>query len=117
MNGCLVIKYKDEDEVCFTLTDKSRVIVQEYKLLLEQAARQSEEKTDGEIGETFIKTDENGRLMFMPGGVESAKKRRFEVKKLKKSAMGRGFLGGLISGGIVGLLFGLIGGIIANLIM
>ena len=116
MNGCLIIKYKDEDEVCFTLTDKSRVIVQEYKLLIEQAAKQSEDKSDGE-GETFIKTDENGSLMFMPGATESVKKRKFELKKLKKSALGRGFLGGLISGGICGLLFGLIGGIIANLFM
>ena len=118
MNGCLIIKYKDEDEVCFTLTDKARVIVQEYKVLMEQMSKQSEEeKTDTPIGETFIRTDENGSLMFMPGGNESARKRKFELKKMKKSAMGRGFFGGLISGGICGLLFGLLGGIIVNLLM
>ncbi|MDE5991152.1 MAG: hypothetical protein K2H36_06180 [Clostridia bacterium] len=117
MNGCLIIKYKDDDEVCFTLTDKARVIVQEYKVLTEQMSKQSEEKSDTPIGETFLKTDENGSLMFMPGGNEVARKRKFELKKMKKSAMGRGFFGGLISGAICGLLFGLLGGIIVNLLM
>ena len=116
MNGCLINKYKDDDEVCFTLTDKSRVLVQEYKLLMEQSAKQSEDGSSETImGEGFIKTDENGSLVFMPNGNE-VKKRRFEIKKLKKGAMSRGFLGGLISGGIFGLLFGLLGGIIVNLL-
>lgn len=117
MNGCLINKYKDEEEVCFTLTDKSRVLVQEYKLLTEQMAKQAEDKSGDQLAESYIKTDENGSLMFMPSGNEAAKKRRFEVKKLKKSALGRGFLGGLLSGGICGLLFGLLGGIIVNLFM
>ena len=98
MNGCLINKYKDEEEVCFTLTDKSRVLVQEYKLLTEQMAKQAEDKSGDQLAESYIKT-------------------RLEVKKLKKSAMGRGFLGGLLSGGICGLLFGLLGGIIVNLFM
>ncbi len=80
-------------------------------------AKQAEDKSGDQLAESYIKTDENGSLMFMPSGNEAAKKRRFEVKKLKKSAMGRGFLGGLLSGGICGLLFGLLGGIIVNLFM
>ncbi|MDE6614127.1 MAG: hypothetical protein K2K24_01320 [Clostridia bacterium] len=115
MNGCLINKYKDDDEVCFTLTDKSRVLVQEYKLLMEQSEKQADGASDTPMGEGFIKTDENGSLVFMPNGNE-VKKRRFEIKKIKKGAMSRGFLGGLISGGICGLLFGLLGGIIANLL-
>ncbi|MDE5549648.1 MAG: hypothetical protein K2J13_05300, partial [Clostridia bacterium] len=111
INGCLINKYKDDDEVCFTLTDKSRVLVQEYKLLMEQSEKQADGASDTPMGEGFIKTDENGSLVFMPNGNE-VKKRRFEIKKIKKGAMSRGFLGGLISGGICGLLFGLLGGII-----
>lgn len=117
MNGCLINKYKDEDEVCFTLTDKSRVLVQEYKLLIEKMANQSEDSAASSMGEGFIKTDESGSLVFMQNGNELVKKRKFEIKKIKKGAMSRGFLGGLISGGIFGLLFGLLGGIIANLLM
>ena len=113
MNGCLINKYKDDDEVCFTLTDKSRVIVQEYKLLMEQSAKQESDSADAPEG--FIKTDESGSLVFMPNGNE-VKKRKFEIKKIKKGAMSRGFLGGLISGGIFGLIFGLLGGIIVNLL-
>ncbi|MBD5085761.1 MAG: hypothetical protein HDT32_00030 [Clostridiales bacterium] len=115
MNGCLINKYKDDDEVCFTLTDKSRVIVQEYKLLMEQSAKQADGESETSMGEGFIKTDESGSLVFMPGGNE-VKKRKFEIKKIKKGAMSRGFLGGLISGGIFGLIFGLLGGIIVNLL-
>ncbi|MDE6189023.1 MAG: hypothetical protein K2G37_01885 [Clostridia bacterium] len=119
MNGCLINKYKDDSEVCFTLTDKSRVLVQEYKILVEQMAKQSDEENAeaAPLSESYIKTDNNGSLVLMPTGGDVAKKRKFELKKMKKTAVGRGFLGGLISGGICGLLFGLIGGFIANLIL
>ena len=119
MNGCLINKYKDDDEVCFTLTDKSRVLVQEYKLLMEQMAKESKDKSQSAtLGESYIKTDDTGSLVLMPANSgEVAKKKKFELKKMKKTAVGRGFLGGLISGGIFGLLFGLIGGFLANLIL
>lgn len=116
MNGCLINKYADDEEVCFTLTDKARVLVQEYKALIEQMAAQNEEGEQQPLAEGFIKTDETGSLVMMTSNKESAKKRRFEVRELKKSAMGRGFLGGLLSGGIMGLIFGALGGIIINLL-
>ncbi len=54
----------------------------------------------------------------MPSNGDAVKKRKFEVKKLKKkSAMGRGFLGGLLSGGIMGLIFGVLGAVIISLLM
>ena len=53
----------------------------------------------------------------MPSSGEAVKKRKFEIKTLKKNAMGRGFLGGLISGAVAGLIFGIIGGVIINLIL
>ncbi|MDE6885192.1 MAG: hypothetical protein K2P32_05395, partial [Clostridia bacterium] len=34
MNGCIINKYADGEEVCFSLTDKARVLVQEYKVLM-----------------------------------------------------------------------------------
>ena len=119
MNGCLINKYADDDEVCFTLTDKARVLVQEYKAYLEQMKAQADasgQESDG-LDNAFIKTDENGSLVVMPTSGDAVKKRKFEIKKLKKNAMGRGFLGGLISGGIMGLIFGIIGGLIINLLM
>ena len=118
MNGCVNNKYADDDEVCFTLTDKARVLVQEYKVLMEQMSSSEQGEDDGQnLDNSYIKTDENGSLVIMPTGGDVVKKRKFELKELKKSAMGRGFLGGLLSGGIVGLIFGVLGGIIINLIM
>ena len=119
MNGCLVNKYADEQEVCFTLTDKARVLVQEYKAYLEQMKAQAEadDKEPNGLDNAFIKTDENGSLVVMSSSGDVAKKRKFEVKKLKKSAMGRGFLGGLLSGGIMGLIFGVLGAVIISLLM
>ena len=120
MNGCLVNKYADEQEVCFTLTDKARVLAQEYKVYLEQMKAQAEaEGQDASEGldNAYIKTDENGSLVVMPTSGEAVKKRKFELKKLKKNAMGRGFIGGLISGAVAGLIFGIIGGLIINLIL
>ncbi|MDE7208744.1 MAG: hypothetical protein K2O31_02565 [Clostridia bacterium] len=119
MNGCLVNKYADEQEVCFTLTDKARVLVQEYKAYLEQMKAQAEadDKEPSGLDNAFIKTDENGSLVVMPSSNDAVKKRKFEVKKLKKSAMGRGFLGGLLSGCIMGLIFGVLGAVIISLLM
>ena len=119
MNGCLVHKYADDDEVCFTLTDKARVLVQEYKAYLEQMKVQESEdgQASEELGNSYIKTDENGSLVVMPSSSEAVKKKRFDIKKLKKGAMSRGFWGGLISGAIAGLVFGIIGGLIINLIL
>ncbi|MDE6362321.1 MAG: hypothetical protein K2L53_05020, partial [Clostridia bacterium] len=119
MNGCLVNKYADEQEVCFTLTDKARVLAQEYKAYLEQMKAQAEadDKEPSGLDNAFIKTDENGSLVVMPSSGDVAKKKKFEVKKLKKSAMGRGFLGGLLSGGIMGLIFGVLGAVIVGLLM
>ena len=118
MNVCIINKYADGEEVCFSLTDKARVLVQEYKVLMEQMAAQ--EKDDSEkhsLDNSYIKTDENGSLVIMPSSGEVIKKRKFELKELKKSAMGRGFLGGLLSGGIIGAIFGVLGGLIINLLM
>lgn len=119
MNGCLINKYADEQEVCFTLTDKARVLAQEYKAYLEQMKAQADadDKDTGGLDNAFIKTDENGSLVVMPSSGDAVKKRKFEVKKLKKSAMGRGFLGGLLSGGIMGFVFGVLGAVIINLLM
>ena len=121
INGCVTVKYKDETEVCFTLTDKSRVVVQEYKVLMEQIAAQADETAQEEMKETFIKTDAQGNVVLVGGGSALAgtteKKRRFELKKIKKSAFGSGFLGGLLSGGVMGLIFGAIAAVIVNLLM
>ncbi len=119
MNGCIINKYADDDEVCFTLTAKARVLVQEYKAYLEQMKAQADasgQEAEG-LDNAFIKTDENGSLVVMPTTGEAVKKKKFEIKKLKKGAMSRGFLGGLISGSIMGLVFGILGGIIMNLLM
>ena len=102
----------------FFFDRQARVLVQEYKVLMEQMAAQ--EKDDSEkqsLDNSYIKTDENGSLVIMPSSGEVIKKRKFELKELKKSAMGRGFLGGLLSGGIIGAIFGVLGGLIINLLM
>lgn len=118
MNGCIINKYADSEEVCFSLTDKARVLVQEYKVLMEQmAAQEKDDKEKQSLDNSYIKTDENGSLVIMPSSGEVIKKRKFELKELKKSAMGRGFLGGLLSGGIIGAIFGVLGGLIINLLM
>ncbi len=116
MNGCLINKYADADEVCFTLTDKARVLVQEYKVYLEQIAAQADNKEAEGLDNSYIKTDENGSLVVMPSSNEVVKKRKFELKEMKKSAMGRGFLGGLMSGGIMGAIFGAVAAILITIL-
>jgi len=98
------------------MTDKARVLVQEYKVLMEQMKAQEDAQSQEDIAHSYIKTDEQGSLVVMPTSAVAAKKKRFEVKKLKKSAFTSGMLGGLISGGVLGLIFGLLGGLIVNLI-
>lgn len=133
INNCVVYKYKDDEEVCFTLTDKARVIVQEYKVLVEQAIaaqqaamKASSKKQDddevidqngeGLLKDSYVQTrDDGSTVVIMPQGTVE-KKKRFELKALKHNAFASGFLGGLISGGVLGLIFGIIGGIIAKLI-
>lgn len=135
MNECIVYKYKDEDEVCFTLTDKARVLVQEYKMFIEQtlasqqvsssAQKSSSKKIDEQaltneqreiLKDTFVKTDSDGRTVMVMPKEAAEKKKRFEFKKIKQSAFAGGFVGGLISGLIFGIIFGIIGGIIGGML-
>lgn len=133
INNCVVYKYKDDEEVCFTLTDKARVIVQEYKVLVEQAIaaqqaamkasakKQDDDDLSTQNSEAFLKDtymqtrDDGSTVVIMPQSTVE-KKKKFELKELKHNAFASGFIGGLISGGVLGLIFGLIGGIIAKLI-
>lgn len=132
MNNCIVYKYKDEDEVCFTLTDKARVLVQEYKVLVEQALNAQQpapktvsRKTESEdfhheqeqiLKDAYVQTNPDGRtVMIMPKDV-AEKKKRFEFKKIKQNAFAAGFIGGLVSGLICGIIFGIIGGIIGAML-
>lgn len=133
MNDCIIYKYKDEDEVCFTLTDKARVLIQEYRVFIEQAvaAQQTAKKTVAKKGDkeeqlsaeqkeiikdSYVQAGADGRaVMIMPTEV-AEKKKKFEFKRIKQNAFASGFLGGLVGGLVFGLIFGIIGGIIAKLI-
>lgn len=130
MNSCIVYKYKDEEEVCFTLTDKARVIVQEYKVLVEQAiaaqqaAIKASSKKHGDeqeiadqqaeiLKDTYVQTGDDGRTVVIMPQTAVEKKKKFELKSLKQNAFVGGFVGGLVSGIVFGLIFGIIGGLIA----
>lgn len=119
INNCVVYKYNDEEEVCFTLTDKARLIVQEYNVLMQSAVIQDSEDEEEQqeiIKDSYIKTDDDGRtVVVMPKEVVQEKK-KFELKKIKHNAFYSGIVGGLIGGSIAGLIFGFLGALIVKLI-
>lgn len=95
LNQCLSQKYKDDDEVCFAVTDKALLIKQDYELI--KKAEVSQEK--------LIKTDESGNsvIVLPKTSHEVAQIQKLEKKKLsfRLGAFIYGILGGILGGGIV----------------
>ena len=93
INGCLVVKYKDDEEVCFSLTDKAVVLVQEMEALSNQNS----------IQETMVKTDESGHATIVMPTTQKALDKINKKKSLsaKFSNFIYGILGGIVGGIIV----------------
>lgn len=88
LNACVTLKYKDEEQACFAMTDKARLIAEEIKALVEVE----------ENKETMIKTDENGHAMFV---VPKTKMALENISKSKKESSMKSFLAGML-GGVLG---------------
>lgn len=133
INNCIEYKYKDEEEVCFTLTDKARVIVQDYKVLLEKAlaAQQAamkaslkkpddEESVDSNedlLKDTYVQTTEDGSTVVIRPQEKVEQQKQYELQIVRKKAFYSGLTGGLLSGSVLGMIFGILGGFIAKLII
>ena len=92
LNLCINQKYKDDDEVCFCMTDKARLIKQDYEIL--EKAEKKKEKV--------IKTDDAGNSVIV---LPKTSKEVVEVKKktlsFKVASFLYGILGGVLGGGII----------------
>ncbi|MCR4874444.1 MAG: hypothetical protein K5923_01710 [Clostridia bacterium] len=92
LNQCINQKYKDDDEVCFALTDKALLIKNDYEVL--EKAKVSKEQV--------IKTDEQGNSVIVIPKTEN------EIAPLTKSPkvifnLGA-FLWGILGGGLGGAI-------------
>jgi len=92
LNLCINQKYKDDDEVCFSMTDKARLIKQDYELMKKAEVKH----------EKVIKTDDAGNsVIVLP-------KTSHEVVAVHKKTLSNkiasflyGILGGVLGGGVV----------------
>ena len=95
LNLCITQKYKDDDEVCFSMTDKARLIKQDCELMLK--AEKKKEKV--------IKTDEAGNsVIVLPktsNEVMAQKKQNRAPLSQRLISFLYGILGGVLGGGII----------------
>lgn len=90
LNACVNLKYKDEEQACFSMTDKARIITSEIQALL---------NTEGEQ-ETLVKTDSDGNAVFVIPKTKAALENISNKKTSKIGGFWAGFLGGIVSSGI-----------------
>lgn len=95
INGCVDIKYFDEQEICFALTDKTNLIVDDYKILNEEKPQSSQ-----------VVKDNDGRVMAVIPIKKTSKK--FDFKSWLFGFLG-GIVGGLVSGGILYAILNVVG--------
>ncbi len=92
LNQCLNQKYKDDDEVCFALTDKALLIKNDYEVL--EKAKISKEKV--------IKTDEQGNSVIV---IPKTENEIAPITKKPKIIFNLGaFLWGILGGGFGGAI-------------
>ena len=94
LNQCLTQKYKDDDEVCFAITDKALLIRHDYNALTNAT----------EDAAPLVKTDEDGNsVLVLPTSNEQLKKIKKGTRALsyKLTAFLYGLLGGVLGGAIV----------------
>lgn len=96
--GCVNVKYRDEQEVCFAVTLKGRNINEELATM----------QVVGDENQTVVRTDATGRPVMVVKDDSF-----FENMRKKMHSRSIGFIWGVI-GGVVG---GIIGGAIVALIM
>ena len=94
LNQCVNQKYKDDDEVCFAITDKALLIKHDYE------AMEKAEKT----ATPLVKTDDNGNsVIVIPQSAPQLEKytKKKKTLGLKLTAFLYGLLGGVLGGAIV----------------
>ena len=94
LNNCVNQKYKDDDEVCFAITDKALLIKHDYKAL----------KKAEEDATPLVKADDEGNaVLVLPTSTQEFNKIKEGRRTLsiKVSAFLYGLLGGALGGGIV----------------
>ncbi|MGN0771334.1 MAG: hypothetical protein ACI4MI_01980 [Christensenellales bacterium] len=98
INGCVDVKYKSDDEVCFALTDKATLVSQEFNSLIKQDEKAQVVTTNA--GNVIVVSQENQTKAAPKGRLAS----------FIYGLLG-GLLGGCIGGGAVyAILSMLIGG-------
>lgn len=98
--GMVQVKFHDDDEVCFALSERSRAVVQDVKILRESHA---------DPDQAIIQTGADGKAMMM---VSTDTIARDVIRRTRKTRNLRSWIAGLLSG-IVG---GIVGGIVVAVI-
>ncbi len=99
INGCVDIKYKSEQDVCFALTDKATLVSQEYKSIV----------TQDESCQVVTNNAGNVIVVSQPKEVDRPTKKVGRLSSFIYGLLG-GLLGGSIGGGVVYAILTLIGG-------
>lgn len=101
VNGCLTIKFKDAEQVCFKLTDRARLLVQDYKIMQQQVEISAK---------TMLQSDSMGRTIMVVPQEDNAEdenlSKQSQTDNKTKVRKNRGFWSGLIGGLLGGLLSG-----------
>ncbi len=96
LNQCIVQKYKDDEEVCFALTDKA--------ILLKQDLDTMEKVKKNEISTPIVKTDDEGNsVVVLPKSNHELQKQYQPKTKVsqKVSMFFTGLFGGAVGGALV----------------
>ncbi|MGN0788636.1 MAG: hypothetical protein ACI4MY_01755 [Christensenellales bacterium] len=98
INGCVDVKYKSDQEVCFALTDKATLVSQEYKSIVTQD--ESCQVVTNNAGNVIVVSKDDASVPVK------------KVGRLSSFIFGLlgGLLGGSIGGGVVYAILTLIGG-------
>lgn len=99
INGCVDVKYKSDQEVCFALTDKATLVSQEYKSIVTQD--ESCQVVTNNAGNVIVVSKDNDASVPVK-----------KVGRLSSFIYGLlgGLFGGCIGGGVVYAILTLIGG-------
>jgi len=99
LNQCIIQKYKDDEEVCFAITDKARLIKQDYEALTKVE----------ENAAPLVKTDESGNSVIVIPKSSQELQKYVPQKKKKLGARIEAFLFGILGGALGGaIVYGII---------
>ncbi len=100
INNCIIIKFKDEEQVCFCMTDKAKLLCQEFDLMQQQAQEKSAVISQDSLERTVMVLPDSSQIEKIIDTKATKPKFRYKVGAFFAGLLG-GVLGGFLSGGAV----------------